>query len=92
MGYVSNRPLVEAFKRSELTQGELAARLGYFRRHTGRYERRDGGVSVYRFTVPDNSPVRRALGLSLHSQVVVREATALRYAKALNLDPVDIGL
>ena len=85
MGLVNNRPLREAFERSGLTPCELAWRLNSSQIKEGRWRRADSG------------PVKRVLGLMNASernepQTTVRESTALRYAKALNLDPVDIGL
>lgn len=86
---VSVVPLREAFERSELSFCKLAWSLGYTRviKGTG-------------WVVSDPSPVRRALGLQAYNsrghrypaQKFMREATALRYAEALGLDPVDIGL
>lgn len=81
--FIDNRPLREAFERSELTAKQLAHQLGYTR--------------VFRAQVTgDDSPVRRALGLKPscngNTQRYMLEATALRYARVLNLDPVDIGL
>lgn len=86
---VSNGPLREAFERSELSFCKLARDLGYTRvlKGTG-------------WVVSDPSPVKRALGLQAYNghghrhppQKFMREATALRYAEALGLDPVDVGL
>lgn len=81
---VSVVPLREAFERSGLNFSDLANSLGYMR--SGRRA--------------DPSPVRRALGFKRYTtrgclcppQQSMREATALRYAEALGLDPVDVGL
>lgn len=85
---IDNKPLCEAFERSGLSACELALRLGYTRLKAGRW------------VLGDSAPVRRALGLRrvilrgerLPRQRFMQRKTALRYAKALGLDPVDIGL
>lgn len=83
---IPNQPLREAFEASGLTATELAWRLGYSRKN-GRWRRADA------------SPVRIVLGLKPKArsngggfQTHMHEPTAVRYAKALNLDPHEIGL
>lgn len=84
---ISNAPLREAFERGNLTIAQLANRLGYTRRDHG-YSRADEqtvlrqlGLRAYRARGRLNPPQR-----------YVMEKTALRYAVALGLDPVDIDL
>lgn len=91
-GYVSNAPLREAFERSGFSFYELARLVDAMR--IVRYP--SGNYRVG----PDCQRVRRVLGYysvwnsrgRRDTQRFVREETALRYAKALGLDPVDIGL
>ena len=100
---VDNRSLREAFESSGLTLSALARNLGHLqngRRTVGGQRKRVPGSLV-----PDITPVSRALGLRPDPQRCIngkyypprkrekmRESTALRYAAALGLDPVDIGL
>lgn len=84
---VPNQPLREAFQRSDFSPKELAKILGYWRTERKKYRTGDGAT------------VRRALGLKKEPpcrggkfRVSMQEPTALKYAKALNLDPADVGL
>ena len=79
MSLVPNQPLREAFECSEMSAVELAKLLGY--------------------SEANSTPVLRVLGLRRNTpydggafRAVVHETTALKYAEALGLDPVDIGL
>jgi len=84
MAYVSNRTLREAFERSGLTAGQLGLLLGYEEsaREADHRVRRALGCKPY-----------RARGRAYpNGQTRMQEATALRYAIALNLDPSEIGL
>lgn len=85
MGSVSNQPFREAFEASGRSAGDLARELGYMRRQYGK--------QCY-----DHAPVLRALGLKKEAPSRggrlfshMREQTALRYAEALDLDPLDLG-
>lgn len=81
--WVDNAPLREAWEKSGVSLCELAQWLGYARGSHG-----------------DEAPVRRALGLKttrsrgflLAPQSKMLHSTALRYAEALSLDPIDVGL
>jgi hypothetical protein len=76
---VSNKKLREEFLRRRESPSEVAFLAGMIRR--------DGRG--------DERALKRALGLpstSLSPQRQLHESTALRIAKALGLDPVDIGL
>lgn len=86
MSYVPNVGLREAFEQSNIPAYRLAEDLGYWRLARGK---RRG----------DDQAVRRALGLKSSRghyrccppQAKMTEATAIRYAKVLGLDPVDLG-
>ena len=87
-GHVSNDLLRETFLSSEWTAHALGRELGYLRK------RNDAHL------IGDDSPVRRALGLKGYSsngkarppQRFMKEATALRYAKVLRVDPHELDL
>jgi hypothetical protein len=91
VGYVSNRPLREAWEASGLSLSELASRMGYV-------------YKTERNILPqtNTAPVERALGLKRYGQrgksprrviqTRMREDVALRYLEAMHLDPVDVGL
>jgi len=74
---VPTQPLIEAFHRSRLSKCELAKRMGHTRR-----AKSPNGIRQ-----ADTSPVYRIL-----SQRTMNYETALRMARALNLDPVDANL
>lgn len=83
---ISNQPLREAFEGSSFTACDLARALELKRKRRGN-------------DAWDDARVKRALGLKGRSdyaggrgQKQIAETTALRYAKALGLDPVDLGL
>jgi len=78
---VSNRALREAFLRSGLSSVDLARRLGNPRRCS--HVLRALGISAYKMR--SDYPAKQA-------QTSIRETTALRYAEALGLDPMDIEL
>jgi hypothetical protein len=89
-GFVSNAPLQRAFKAGGLTAGQLGLLVGRTRRTN--YGRNIGG---------DHTAVLRDLGLAIQyngggrisgRRRRINEAKALRYAKALGVDPVDLGL
>jgi hypothetical protein len=91
---VPNAPLREAFLASGLSAKVVAERLGWMRRPTPATRRRGH--------LADDTRVRSALGLkrsapSRHGRVpTVRQTldydVALQIARALDLDPVDVGL
>lgn len=91
MGYVSNRPLREAWEASGLPLTEVARRMGYV------YVAKKDGLER-----PNDAAVQAALGLKRCKargkdprwvvQKRMREDTALRYLEAMHLDPVDVGL
>lgn len=96
--YVPNDRLREAFLESGLTAQEVARRCGWFYTHRAGYVRRDG--TRKQRTSPNGTEVRRVLGLKANgnykgTQYVcksLRYETALEIARALELDPVDVGL
>jgi hypothetical protein len=88
VSYVPNAPIREAFERSEVSAYELAERLGYWR--TDRGVRR-----------PCASSVQKALGIRERSAkngkraklpTKMRYETAVRFARELGLDPIDVGI
>jgi len=94
---VPNDQLRAAFEKSGMSAHQLATDAGILRRFT--IKRRNGEVIGHRFG-GDATAALRDLGLKPHSdgrgrpakRHTVREDKALAYAKALGLDPVDIGL
>lgn len=82
---VPNTPIREAWEESGISLRELAKRLGKWKRVKGK-------------RIPDDAPVRRALGLmdqrskgKNYRTTHMRIENAERYAVALELDPVDLG-
>lgn len=85
---ISNAPLRAAFLSSSLSSWDMARALGHERKRWTTNK-----------TIPDATPVLRALGLKPEPaaeenriRTHMQEATALRYAEALGLDPHEIGL
>lgn len=89
-GFVSNAPLRRAFEAGGITAGQVGLRVGRTRKVNG--GRNVGG---------DATAVLRDLGLAIQysgggrfggRRRLINEAKALRYAQALGIDPVDLGL
>jgi hypothetical protein len=91
-------PLQEAFAQSGLSATALATRLGWMRDKCGKL-RVDGTYGPSR-TIGDNRQVMRKLGLRDHVSgdrrrfraTTIEYGDALAVCRALNLDPVDVGL
>lgn len=81
MPYVSNKSLREALKRSDYSIKALAERAGRGESSV----RRDLGLKAgdYRY--------RDGKRYGPYRQELICEENALRYAEALNLDPIDLG-
>ncbi len=77
---VDNQPLRDAVLASGLTMGEIAKRIGWFKRGGG-------------YVKPDESRVRRGLGLKESApQSRITYANAVKIAQAADLDPWEVGL
>lgn len=94
---VDNAPLREAFETSDLTAYELATRIGLTRRYARR--RRDGTTTGETRIGGDATVALRDLGLKPGAgrargrvRLKITSEKALRYAKALGVDPADLGL
>lgn len=90
MAYVPNDGLREAFLTCDVAAHEIALRLGYTRPRYGRAGRFGDADAVRRAL--GLKPCRPRAGLSPTRQRFMREATAIRFCSALNVDPVDVGL
>lgn len=97
-GFVSNATLRQAFLESGITGNELAVRAGLMRTYSAP---RKGGTGRSYWRGGDATAALRDLGLKPdvgkgvprgRMRQVITEEKALRYAKALHLDPMDIGL
>lgn len=97
-GLVSNAPLRQAFLESGITANELAVRAGLMRRYSAP---RKSGIGRSTWKGGDATAALRDLGLKPdigkgiprgRMRERISEEKALRYAKALHLDPMDIGL
>lgn len=90
---VDNGPLREAFLRSGMPAYRLAEALGWFKPPSGRWRGRGGPM-------PDDVRVRAALGLKgsfsrgygPHYRKTLPHEQALAICRALDLDPVAVGL
>lgn len=89
---IDNRPFREAFERSGMSTNELARRLGWFKRRSDR---------PHMPLVPDGTRAMRAIGRALDTdsrgygpryRQRVTYGMALRLARALDLDPWEVGL
>jgi hypothetical protein len=97
-GFVSNEALRHAFLASGITGNELAVRAGLMRTYSAP---RRGGTGRSFWRGGDATAALRDLGLKPEAgkgiprgrmRAMISEEKALRYAKALHLDPMDIGL
>jgi hypothetical protein len=89
-GTVSVVPLQKAFHESATTSTDIARELGWYRRASGR-------STIH----PDGHRVLKQLGIAKYNPGAgkpmkyrerVDEATALRFARILHVDPWDLGL
>ena len=78
-----------ALERDELiSRSEVARRLGWFRQAPG-HRRETRGAKL----VPDTGRVTRLLGLkATQPQRSMSYENAVRFCRALDLDPVDVGV
>lgn len=101
-GYVSNARLREAFLAGSVSAGKLAEAVGITRKATTKRRRPDGSTRVHVYRVGDATAARRDLGLvpNIHGsgrgiggmRKAINAEKALRYAHALGVDPVALGL
>jgi hypothetical protein len=86
---IDNTPLREAFIRSGMSASALARAVGYPARHLPRGVSQQG-TRVKRELGLTPTPAKR--GCTPSMRLTVSYDTAVRYAAALGLDPVDIGV